>query len=53
MSQAEPFIRALDGVRAIDAAEWDACAGDANPFISHAFLSILEESGSVGPETGW
>ena len=23
---------------AIDAAEWDALAGQANPFISHAFL---------------
>jgi uncharacterized protein len=24
-----------------------------NPFISFAFLSILEESGCVGPRTGW
>ncbi|MDE2578917.1 MAG: N-acetyltransferase [Hyphomicrobiales bacterium] len=24
-----------------------------NPFITHAFLSALEESGSVGPKTGW
>jgi uncharacterized protein len=24
-----------------------------NPFISHAFLSALEESGSVGGRTGW
>ena len=37
----------------IDAAEWDACAGEANPFVSHAFLAILEESGSTGPRTGW
>nr|MCU0886996.1 GNAT family N-acetyltransferase [Rubritepida sp.]MCU0943777.1 GNAT family N-acetyltransferase [Rubritepida sp.] len=36
----------------IAAAEWDACAGD-NPFVSHAFLSALEESGSTGPRTGW
>jgi predicted N-acyltransferase len=36
----------------IGAAEWDACAGD-NPFVSHAFLSALEESGSTGPRTGW
>lgn len=53
MSRAEPLVRALDGVRHIDAAQWDACAGDANPFVSHAFLSMLEESGSVGPGTGW
>lgn len=36
----------------IPAAEWDACAGD-NPFVSHAFLAALEESGSVSPQTGW
>jgi predicted N-acyltransferase len=36
----------------IAAAEWDACAGG-NPFVSHAFLSALEESGSVSAETGW
>src|SRR5512135_3602607 len=24
-----------------------------NPFISHEFLSVLEESGSVGGRTGW
>ena len=34
-------------------AEWDACAGDENPFVSHAFLSALEDSGSAGPRTGW
>ena len=37
----------------IDAADWDACAGAGNPFVSHAFLSALEDSGSAGPETGW
>lgn len=26
---------------------------DANPFLTHAFLSALEESGSVGGRTGW
>jgi predicted N-acyltransferase len=36
----------------IGAAEWDACAGD-NPFVSHAFLSALEDSGSTGARTGW
>ena len=37
----------------IDAASWDACAGDDNPTVGHAFLSVLEESGSVSAETGW
>ncbi len=34
-------------------AEWDALAGTDNPFMSYAFLTALEESGSVGPGTGW
>lgn len=45
--------RIVDGVRSFDAAEWDACAGVDNPFLSHAFLSALEESGSVGGRSGW
>lgn len=53
MSARPLTIRAAEGVGAIDAAAWDACAGVGNPFVSHAFLSILEESGSVGPGTGW
>lgn len=36
----------------LDAAEWDALSGG-NPFLSHAFLTALEDSGSVGPGTGW
>ena len=39
-------------VGAIDGAAWDALAGD-NPFTSHAFLTALEDSGSVGEEAGW
>jgi uncharacterized protein len=46
-------VRMADGVASIAAAEWDACAGAANPFVSHAFLSILEESGSATARTGW
>jgi uncharacterized protein len=37
----------------IPAAEWDACAGADNPFLSHAFLEALEASGSATSETGW
>ena len=40
-------------IHEIDAADWQACAGDGNPFISHAFLSVIEDSGSAGPRTGW
>ena len=37
--------------------EWNACAGTlggtGNPFVSHAFLSALEDSGSANNRTGW
>ena len=45
--------RLVDSIAAIDAADWDRCAGSRNPFVSHAFLDALEESGSVGDRTGW
>jgi hypothetical protein len=45
--------RIAQGVAAVPKADWDACAGSGNPFVSHAFLSILERSGSVGPRAGW
>ena len=41
------------GVSTFLPAEWDALNSSANPFVSHAFLKALEESGSVGPGTGW
>lgn len=44
------FLKSLED---IDAADWDACASDGNPFVSHAFLVSLERSGSVGGQTGW
>ncbi len=47
------LARIADGVSAIPAAQWDACAGRDNPFVSHAFLSALERSGSATAETGW
>lgn len=37
----------------LPAAAWDACAGSANPSVSHAFLAALEASGSATPRTGW
>ena len=43
-------LRALDDVAP---ERWDALAGEHNPFVEHAFLSLLERSGSVGPGTGW
>jgi len=45
--------RIAEGVASIPAAHWDACAGGTNPFVSHAFLSALERSGSATAQTGW
>ena len=45
--------RIADDVSSLPEGQWDACAGTGNPFVSHAFLSAMEESGSVGPGTGW
>ncbi|MCD2315148.1 GNAT family N-acetyltransferase [Sphingomonas sp. IC-11] len=45
--------RLASGVAEIPAEWWDACAGNGNPFVSHAFLSTLEDSGSVGGRSGW
>lgn len=52
MSAAPIEARVLGGVGDLPASEWDALTGN-NPFMSHAFLTALEDSGSVGPGTGW
>jgi predicted N-acyltransferase len=40
-------------VGAFPVADWDALNTSGNPFVSHAFLTALEDSGSVGEGTGW
>lgn len=53
MASADPItIRTAPGVGHFAAGQWDALAGD-NPFTSHAFLTALEASGSVGAGSGW
>ena len=37
----------------VPATLWRALSTAAPPFLEHAFLSGLEETGCVGPETGW
>ncbi len=49
----KPVASVVSHIGAIDAADWDNCAGTDNPFVSHAFLSALEESGAVNAKTGW
>ncbi|MGJ4946837.1 GNAT family N-acetyltransferase [Bradyrhizobium sp. HKCCYLS20291] len=68
MASPEITLEAVPGVSDIPAAAWDACAnpdgrvkpgssgasGHAyNPFVSHAFFSALEASGSATLRTGW
>ena len=60
-SQTSFRIRVNTSINEIDAATWDrlATVGDGadaarhNPFVSHGFLSALEDSGSAVAETGW
>ncbi|MGY2048567.1 GNAT family N-acetyltransferase [Methylobacterium sp. JK268] len=56
-------VRVVPRIAEIAAADWDRCALSAeslagtgethNPFVTHAFLSALEEAGCVSGRTGW
>ena len=50
---ADLVARIARAVGDIDPEAWDALAGNEDPFLSHAFLSLLETSGSVGGDVGW
>ena len=50
----EPLrIEIAEGIDRVDAGVWDGLDGSGNPFVSHAFLGILEESRSACVATGW
>jgi len=51
--EAEIVARIARGVADLPAGQWDGLAGPGEPFLSHAFLSLLEASGSVGDASGW
>lgn len=60
MTETQIEIEAIQSLAQIDAADWDACAcpeattgRPEDPFTTHRFLKALEDSGSVGPGTGW
>ena len=42
----------LGSMQEADAQQWDALTAG-SPLLSHAFLSMLEETGCVGAGTGW
>lgn len=50
---AELIAKIGGSVGAFDQAAWDALVPGGNPFMRHGFLTALEDSGSVGPGTGW
>lgn len=46
-------LKVFEGLAGISPEAWDALTGPDDPFVEHAFLSTLEQSGSVGAEAGW
>ena len=50
--ESEIIAKIASGIAGLNPRAWDRLAGS-DPFVSHAFLSALEDSGSVGPGTGW
>lgn len=46
-------IQTLSRLAEITPQQWDALLPDDQPFLRHAFLSSLEDSDSVGGDTGW
>jgi len=46
-------VGVLGSIHDVGAAEWDGCAGGDNPFVGHAFLAALEDSGSATAARGW
>ena len=50
--ETEIIAKIASGVSGLNANAWDRL-GTHDPFVSHGFLSLLEESGSVGRGTGW
>jgi predicted N-acyltransferase len=45
-------LEIIQSITKVPAAAWDAMAGDDDPFLEHAFLAALEDSGSVGERAG-
>ena len=50
--ETDVIAKLASGISGLNAGAWDRL-GAGDPFISHAFLSSLEESRSVGQGTGW
>ena len=46
-------VYSLHALNELDAEVWDGLLSEPQPFLRHAFLSALEDSGSVGGRSGW
>ncbi len=46
-------VYSLHALNELDAATWDGLLSGPQPFLRHAFLASLEDSGSVGGRSGW
>ncbi|KTB73005.1 MULTISPECIES: GNAT family N-acetyltransferase [Pseudomonas] len=46
-------VHVIDNLSTVAPAQWDALVPGNQPFLRHAFLSALEDSGSLGPRSGW
>jgi predicted N-acyltransferase len=46
-------VHCLTALNDLAPAQWDGLLAQPQPFVRHAFLSALEDSGSVGPGSGW
>ena len=55
MADSDPAltVRLASSIADLPGDQWDALTDGGNPFVGHAFLSALEDSGSVGEGTGW
>lgn len=52
-AEADLEAELLGSLGALDPADWDRLAGADDPFTGHAFLDLLETSGSATARTGW
>ena len=48
-----PQIRFLEDLQTLRAPQWDALHDGSNPFVSHAFLSGMEQYGCLRDDWGW
>ena len=46
-------LTVVSKLKSLPAEQWNSLALRDNPFVSHAFLSALEDHGCVGGNTGW